>query len=117
MARILLDTCVWGGAVATLTKFGHDVIWCGTWERDPGDTQILEFALTEGRILVTLDKDFGELAIVKGMRHRGIIRLNGFRSKEMSTAIHQLVTAYFSDLEGAAIITANPEHVRIRGGA
>ena len=32
-------------------------------------------ALDEERILVTLDKDFGELAIVRGEPHCGIVRL------------------------------------------
>jgi predicted nuclease of predicted toxin-antitoxin system len=31
----------------------------------------------ESRVLVTLDKDFGELAIMKGAPHAGIIRLVG----------------------------------------
>jgi hypothetical protein len=37
--RVLLDTCVWGGAVADLVADGHDVEWVGSWERDPGDEQ------------------------------------------------------------------------------
>jgi len=40
------------------------MVWAGEWPEDPGDEEILERAHVEGRILVTLDKDFGELAIV-----------------------------------------------------
>lgn len=46
-----------------LEAAGHDVVWVGDWDRDPGDREILFQARSEGRILVTLDKDFGELAI------------------------------------------------------
>ena len=67
--RFLLDTCVWGGASKELQAEGHDVIWAGDWPEDPGDDEILERAHREERLLVTLDKDFGELAIVRGMPH------------------------------------------------
>ena len=73
--KILLDTCVWGGARKVLKEAGHDVIWTGDWNRDPGDIEILSHANEEGRILITLDKDFGELAIVYGHPHYGILRL------------------------------------------
>lgn len=59
--KLLLDSCVWGGAVARLRAAGHDVVWSGDWPADPGDEEILAHALAEGRVLVTLDKDFGEL--------------------------------------------------------
>ena len=59
--RLLLDTCVWGGTVVPLKAAGHDVIWAGNWPSDPGDEEILTRAHQEGRILITLDKDFGEL--------------------------------------------------------
>ena len=61
--KLLLDTCVWGGAVKTLEASGHNVVWAGQWSEDPGDEEILAIAHNEDRILVTLDKDFGEMAI------------------------------------------------------
>ena len=59
--KVLLDTCVYGGGVEILEAAGYDVIWAGSWPRDPGDEEILRRAYNEGRILITLDKDFGEL--------------------------------------------------------
>ena len=58
--RVLLDTCVWGGVKQLLAHAGHDVIWTGDWEKDPGDDQILAIAHNESRVLITLDKDFGD---------------------------------------------------------
>jgi predicted nuclease of predicted toxin-antitoxin system len=115
-ARILLDSCVWGGAISPLQAFGHDVIWTGNWEEDPGDTLILDHAFREKRVLVTLDKDFGELAILKGQPHSGIIRLQGFRVTQMASAVHQLVMNYHLELQNGAIVTADPDRVRIRSG-
>jgi len=39
--RLLLDTCVWGGAREQLRAQGHDVIWAGEWPEDPGDEEDL----------------------------------------------------------------------------
>jgi predicted nuclease of predicted toxin-antitoxin system len=114
MARLLLDTCVWGGAVHPLKVHGHDVEWTGKREVDPGDNAILAEAHADRRILITLDKDFGELAILKGLPHFGIVRLSGFRAGQMAEAIHLLITAYEQDLLEGAIVTADPKRVRIR---
>lgn len=67
--KVLLDSCVWGGVRQALVGAGHDVIWTGDWDEDPGDDEILAFSVTEGRVLVTLDKDFGTLAFLHGRRH------------------------------------------------
>ena len=73
LVRILLDACVWAGARAELGAAGHDVIWIGDEPPDPGDDEALRRAHAEGRVLVTLDKDFGELAVFRGEPHSGII--------------------------------------------
>ena len=103
-----------GGALPALKEWGHDVIWSGSWDKDPGDAAILNTAHSERRILVTLDKDFGELAILKEMPHSGIIRLTGFRATQMAAATHHIVTTYAVELTAGAIVTVDPERIRIR---
>lgn len=80
--KVLLDTCVWGGAVKDLRSAGHDVIWAGEWKEDPGDEETLAKAHNAGRVLVTLDKDFGELAILHGYPHSGILRLDNLPARQ-----------------------------------
>ena len=55
--KLLLDTCVWGGAVPELRIAGHDVVWSGDWKEDPGDEATLATPHEQHRILVTLDKN------------------------------------------------------------
>jgi predicted nuclease of predicted toxin-antitoxin system len=114
MAAVLLDTCVWGGTLPTLAEFGHDVTWSGLWSEDPGDIAILAAAHAEQRILFTLDKDFGELAILKGLPHSRIVRLTGFRAAQMASAIHHVVSTYGQELSAGAIVTVDPDRIRIR---
>jgi predicted nuclease of predicted toxin-antitoxin system len=112
--KLLLDTCVWGGAVKVLAEAGHDVIWSGEWEQDPGDQEILERAHSEGRILVTLNKDFGELAIVRRIRHSGIIRLVNLSAKQHTEVCLQVLNLHGDLLQSGAIITAERGWLRVR---
>jgi predicted nuclease of predicted toxin-antitoxin system len=59
--RFLADENFPSGAVAALRANGHDVIWTSPGISDP---EVLKLAQTEDRILLTFDKDFGELAFV-----------------------------------------------------
>ncbi len=60
--RLLADENFPGLAVDALRKRNHDVAWVR--EDAPGsqDTEVLKRAQVEERILITFDKDFGELA-------------------------------------------------------
>ena len=60
--RILADENFPALSVQELEKLGHDVLWVRTVMPGTGDDAILARAHTEERLLVTLDKDFGELA-------------------------------------------------------
>lgn len=49
-------------AVAALAHAGHDVTWIRTAAPGLSDSEILAWAAREGLVLLTFDKDFGELA-------------------------------------------------------
>jgi predicted nuclease of predicted toxin-antitoxin system len=112
--KLLLDTCVWGGACKDLRASGHDVVWAGEWPDDPGDDEILHRALQENRVLVTLDKDFGELAIVHRTPHSGIIRLVNLGARHQARACMQVIDLHEENLMAGAIITVEPTRLRIR---
>lgn len=112
--KLLLDTCVWGGAIEALEAAGHDVVWAGAWDVDPGDDEILGRAHQEGRVLVTLDKDFGELAVVHGHPHSGIVRLVNWSALQQASICLTVLTRYSADLQTGAIVTADPGRIRVR---
>ena len=112
--KVLLDTCVYGGGVEILEAAGYDVIWAGNWPRDPGDEEILRRAYSEGRILITLDKDFGELAVLFGRLHCGIIRLVGVSSIQQPVVCMRVLDKYGEVLQKGAIVTAELDRLRFR---
>jgi len=112
--KVLLDTCLSLQAREVLQAEGYDVVWGGDWERDPGDGAILALAFKEERVLVTLDKDFGGLAVLQGAAHRGIVRLVNFSVGEQAAACLKVLSTYIDDLRKGALITAEPGRIRIR---
>jgi len=60
--RILADEDFPGLAVTALRHRGHDVVWVGDHYPGAGDAELLDVAEKENRILLTFDKDFGDIA-------------------------------------------------------
>lgn len=60
--RLLADENFPGVAVHALRALGHDVVWATEVGTGESDIEVLGRASREGRTLLTLDKDFGELA-------------------------------------------------------
>lgn len=112
--KVLLDTCMSGSLLAPLTNAGHEVVWSGTWASDPGDDEIMASAHREGRVLVTLDKDFGMLAVLQGKPHAGIVRLVNMSLKEQTAVCVHILQTHGDDLAAGAIITAEQGRLRIR---
>ena len=114
MANLLLDSCVGGQVREPLARAGHEVEWVADGPEDPGDASILAYARSHRRIVITLDKDFGELAVVKGQSHCGIIRLRGLRLQSMAPLLLDVLQRHGDLLERGALVTITPERIRIR---
>lgn len=60
--RFLANENFPGAAVAALKAAGHDVAWVRIAAPGAADREVLAWAAREERVLLTFDKDFGELA-------------------------------------------------------
>jgi predicted nuclease of predicted toxin-antitoxin system len=60
--RILANENFPGDAVEALRAHGYDISWVRTEAPGSNDREVLRKAQSEKRILLTFDKDFGELA-------------------------------------------------------
>jgi len=71
--KFLADECCDAGLVTSLRIDGHDVLYI--LEKTPGisDDEVFKYAFIEERILLTEDKDFGELAYRLKKSANGII--------------------------------------------
>jgi predicted nuclease of predicted toxin-antitoxin system len=65
--RFLANENVASAIVDALRAHGSDVVWVKADMRGAGDDEILERARREARVLLTFDKDFGELPFRLGL--------------------------------------------------
>lgn len=73
--RFLIDRCAGRRLAEWLRQKGHDVVESRERSPDPGDRKLLEWAAAEYRVLVTMDKDFGEFIFAGRASHWGLVRL------------------------------------------
>jgi predicted nuclease of predicted toxin-antitoxin system len=66
--RILANENIPGDAVTLLRQRGHDVAWIRTDSPGASDNANLARAVAEQRLLLTFDKDFGELVFRRGQK-------------------------------------------------
>ena len=72
--RLCANENVPGDCVSALRQRGHDVLWVRESARGSGDDAVLARAQAEARLLITFDKDFGELVFRRGKTaSRGIV--------------------------------------------
>ena len=100
--RWLADECVHRIVVAELRKAGHDVLYPAEFTRQSIDRSLADQAATEGRILVTEDKDFGQIVFQEKRHTLGIVllrfpsRLWRLKWPRLSDAISEYGEALYS---------------------
>ncbi|HHT9146550.1 MAG: DUF5615 family PIN-like protein [Candidatus Brocadiaceae bacterium] len=112
--KFLLDSCISVFAVKDLRNAGFDVLWVPESGKDPGDEDIIKKAFEEGFVLVTADKDFGELIFVYKRPHPAIIRLVDIPARNQGKSLLRLIETHRFDIEKQALITLDKYRVRVR---
>ncbi len=66
------------------------------------DLSILQLALSDKRILITMDKDFGELVFNSGWRHEGVLllRLEDMNGERKSEIINHIIENFADKIQG-----------------
>jgi predicted nuclease of predicted toxin-antitoxin system len=59
-------------------------------------------------------KDFGNLAVVQGRPHAGIVRLVNFAARQQASACLYVLEKYGTELMAGAMVTAEPGRIRFR---
>ena len=101
---------------ATLADLGHDTL--SAVEKTPGvsDEALLTLAIRERRVLITLDKDFGELVFVRRLPHPCIIRFVGMKVCDMVAAMGDLIRQHAGSMQDGVLIVVTSNRVRVRRG-
>lgn len=73
--KFLADECCDVALVESLRSDGHDMVYAKEEMKGEEDDVVLERAFTENRVLITEDKDFGELVYRLKKPAKGVILL------------------------------------------
>lgn len=111
--KLLLDSCLPRAVALRLRADGWDAATVADSGADPGDASVLARAVSEGRVLVTIDADFGALVFRDGAKHAGVLRLREARSAELADRAGVLVHAHAEQLAQGAFVTDDGDHVRV----
>jgi len=83
--RLCANENISGDCVSKLRHAGHDVLWIRESAPGSSDSAVLARAYEETRVLITFDKDFGQLVFQRGAKAaHGVIL---FRISQSSSAI------------------------------
>jgi predicted nuclease of predicted toxin-antitoxin system len=66
------ESCA-GPVIRALREAGHDLVAIAEVAKDATDEQVLELAVKQKRVLITEDRDFGELVYARGRSSAGIV--------------------------------------------
>ena len=113
MVRILANENVPRQAIEALRTMGHDVVWVRTDAPGTADPPILTRAVQEGHLLLSFDKDFGDLAFQARLPASCGVVLCRFRTPSPERAADVLCEALASRTDWAGYFSVI-EDFRIR---
>ena len=115
--KFLVDVGISPRVVDELRKKGHDAIHLieEGLNRLP-DSEILQKARRENRVLLTHDLDFGELLAASGGELPSVIifRLKDMRSPNVSKHLFSIIAQQAEALNHGAVLSVTEKKVRIR---
>jgi len=116
--RFLLDESVSPLVAEPLAAAGHDVVHARDVAlRGALDPTVLAAALDDGRVLVTLDTDFGALIAQSGAQLPSVVLSRGEVTRRPSAQAALLLAnleQFAVDLDQGAVVVIGDDRVRIR---
>lgn len=116
--RFLVDASMSSVVVQELLRTGHDAVHVGEVLRlDAPDTDILEHAADDDRVIVAADTDFGELLAARGTAQPSVVlfhRQTDRRPREQAELLLANLPSVESDLQDGAIVVIEDRRLRVR---
>ena len=113
--KFLADENIGYKIIKPLRELGFDIKSILEINKGLADLKVLSLADKENRVLITTDKDFGELVYVNKLIHSGVIllRLNDDSSENKLKVLRKLFEMHLKQL-GKAFTVVTESKVRIR---
>ena len=109
MLKFVLDVGVGNKVWQYLTANGYDAKLITTINPSMSDSDILFIAENESRMVITMDKDFGELVYHSGKVHKGVLllRLEDAMGEEKAAVMQFILDNFKDEIEGKFCVFKN----------
>lgn len=113
--RFLIDECAGRRVADYLASLGHDVVSVRAVHRGAPDVEVLQQSVDEDRVLITVDKDFGEHVFRDQLNYRGIVLLRPpDDTADAKIALLARVLSQHFDVIETSFIVASERDTRVR---
>ena len=114
--RFVVDAGVGTGVEEMLRRLGHEVAAVRDYNPHWPDTEVLALAVTRQAVVVTMDKDFGDLIFREKLSHYGVLllRLEDATGLERAEIVRLVLAAHAEELPGRFAVFHN-DRLRISG--
>ena len=99
--KFLVDVGVGEKVEDFLYKNGYDILSVRKLNPRMSDSEVIDIAAKDNRIVITMDKDFGELIYNSGLIHKGILllRTENCSGDKKAKILSEILINYSSELE------------------
>ena len=113
--KLLIDNCLSYVVASALRAEGHDVESVSDWPEDPGDRRVLASAVRASRVLITADREFGELVVFERLASTGIIILDpNIAAVDHAASCLRAIATHATELLAGGIVIVMPDKMRAR---
>jgi predicted nuclease of predicted toxin-antitoxin system len=111
--RLLADLCIARSTILALRAEGHDVSSLAEQKLNPSDRDVLALALSEGRVVLTEDADFGTLVFREGLASAGVLRVEQLTPADQLDLASRALALHETALMRGAVVTARRARIRV----
>lgn len=115
--RFLADAGISPKTVGFLTKLGHDTVGVRTLGLERADDRdLVQLAITDTRVILTFDLDFGEILALGVLDKPSVItfRLTDERADSVNQHLSAVLAERVDELEAGALILVEDTRYRVR---
>jgi len=109
MLKFLADVNIEKPIVGYLNDNGYDVLWIPDFDCRMNDNELLDLANRENRILITNDKDFGEIIFLQKRISEGVIlfRVKGQDVDKKIRGLDRILQMYKNNIPDHFIVISD----------
>lgn len=113
--RWIADECVSARLIKLLREAGHDVVYVAEMAAGASDGELIGLARRDNRLLLTDDKDFGELVIRRRWAAPGVVLMRvGSEQPQMRWQRLQAAIARFDESLYGRYVVIEDARLRVR---